>query len=75
MSKNDTFSPVCCSVSQHVDIAAEEYLRVYNIVKKVIALISSTITDPSILSDLDNLQKILDGIHDDDDDDDDIDLL
>lgn len=59
-------------MSQHVDIAAEEYLRVYNIVKKVIALISSTIKDPSILSDLDNLQKILDGIHDDDDD---IDLL
>lgn len=62
-------------MSQHVDIAAEEYLRVYNIVKKMIALISSTIKDPSILSDLGNLQKILDGIHDDNDDDDDIDLL
>lgn len=54
------FIPPWLDVSQHVDIAAEEYLRVYNIVKKVIALISSTIKDPSILSDLDNLQKILD---------------
>lgn len=53
-----------------MDIAAEEYLRVYNAMKKLVALTKSTIKDPTAMSDLDNLQKILEGIHDDRDIDD-----
>lgn len=52
---------MCFSVSGHVDIAAEEYLRVYNAIKKLVALTRITIKDTRALSDLDNLQKMLEG--------------
>lgn len=55
------------SVSKHIDIAVEEYFRVYNAMKKMVTLIKSTIKNSTALSDLDNLQKILEGIHDDHD--------
>lgn len=56
---------MCFSVSGHVDIAAEEYLRVYNAIKKLVALTRITIKDTRALSDLDNLQKMLEGSDDD----------
>lgn len=60
-----TLSWMCFSVSGRVDIAAEEYLRVYNAIKKLVALTRITIKDTSALSDLDNLQKMLEGSDDD----------
>ncbi|XP_070837673.1 cytosolic phospholipase A2 gamma-like [Chaetodon trifascialis] len=42
-----------------VDGAAEEYLRVYNALSKLVGLTRSTVKDPTALSNLDNLQKIL----------------
>lgn len=56
---------MCFSVSGCVDIAAEEYLRVYNAFKKLVALTRNTIKDTRALSDLDNLQKMLEGSDDD----------
>lgn len=53
-----------------MDVAAEEYLRVYNAMNKLVVLTQSTIQDPTVLSELDNLQNILEGIHDDHDIDD-----
>lgn len=52
---------VCVSVPGQIDSAAEQYLRVYNMLDKVVALTRSTIKDPTALSDLDNLQNILRG--------------
>ncbi|MEQ2252381.1 hypothetical protein ILYODFUR_021223 [Ilyodon furcidens] len=43
----------------HIDNVAEEYLQMYNVLKNLITLISSTIKDPTALSELDKLQKIL----------------
>ncbi|XP_076609193.1 cytosolic phospholipase A2 gamma-like [Chaetodon auriga] len=42
-----------------IDGAAEEYLRVYNALSKLLGLTRSTIKDQTALSNLDNLQKIL----------------
>ncbi|XP_067334193.1 cytosolic phospholipase A2 gamma-like isoform X2 [Channa argus] len=42
-----------------VDSGAKEFLRLYNILDKLVDLTRSTINDPTALSDLDNLQKIL----------------
>ncbi|MEQ2303409.1 hypothetical protein AMECASPLE_016619 [Ameca splendens] len=39
--------------------AAEEYLHMYNVLKNLITFTSSTIKDPTALSELDKLQKIL----------------
>lgn len=52
---------LCLSVSVPVDDAAKEYLHVYNVLRNVITLTSSTIKDPTALSELDKLQKILHG--------------
>lgn len=60
-----TLSWMWFSVSGHVDISAEEYLRVYNAMKKLVALTRITIKDIRALSDLDNLQKMLEGSDDD----------
>ncbi|XP_035854850.1 cytosolic phospholipase A2 gamma-like isoform X4 [Sander lucioperca] len=46
-------------VPGQVDSAAEDYLRVYNALNTLVALTRSTIKDPTALSDLDKLQKIL----------------
>lgn len=60
-----TLSWMGFSVSGTVHIAAEEYLRVYNAMKKLVALTKITIKDTRALSDLDNLQKMLEGSDDD----------
>lgn len=65
ISRKDAVSPkkkTCFSVSGHMDVAAEEYLRVYNAMKQLVALTKSTTKDPTALSNLDNLQNILEGI-------------
>ncbi|XP_039679715.1 cytosolic phospholipase A2 gamma-like isoform X2 [Perca fluviatilis] len=46
-------------VPGQIDGAAEDYLRVYNALDKLVGLTRSTIKDPTALSDLDKLQKIL----------------
>ncbi|KAF1380109.1 hypothetical protein PFLUV_G00183090 [Perca fluviatilis] len=51
--------PPWLNVSGQMDGAAEDYLRVYNALDKLVALTRSTIKDPTALSDLDKLQKIL----------------
>ncbi|KAL6103500.1 pla2g4c [Pungitius sinensis] len=51
--------PPWFNVSGHLDGAAEDYLRVYSALEKLVALTRSTIKDPEALSDLDKLQKIL----------------
>ncbi|XP_029293949.1 cytosolic phospholipase A2 gamma-like isoform X2 [Cottoperca gobio] len=53
------FIPSWLNVTGQIDGAAEEYLRVYHTVDSLLTLIRSTIKDPSALSDLDKLQKIL----------------
>ncbi|XP_070703496.1 cytosolic phospholipase A2 gamma-like [Pempheris klunzingeri] len=53
------FIPSWLNVPDHVDDAADGYLRVYIILDKVVALIKSTIQDPIAISDLDKLQKTL----------------
>lgn len=57
---------MCFSVSGHIDVAATEYLRVYNAMKKLVALTRTTIKDSRALSALDNLQNILEGSGDHD---------
>ncbi|XP_044037990.1 cytosolic phospholipase A2 gamma-like [Siniperca chuatsi] len=52
------FIPPWLNVTGHVD-SAVEYLRVYNGLDKLVVLIRSTIKDPTALSELDKLQKIL----------------
>ncbi|KAM4716493.1 cytosolic phospholipase A2 gamma-like [Anableps anableps] len=42
-----------------IDDVAEEYLRMYNVLRNLITLTSSTIKDPTALSELDKLQKTL----------------
>lgn len=42
-----------------IDDAAKEYLHVYSVLRNVITLTSSTIKDPTALSELDRLQKTL----------------
>uniref|UniRef100_A0AAQ4PRZ5 PLA2c domain-containing protein n=1 Tax=Gasterosteus aculeatus aculeatus TaxID=481459 RepID=A0AAQ4PRZ5_GASAC len=62
MAHEDTIRglvPPWLNVSGHVDGAAEDYLRVYNALEKLVALTRSTIKDPEALSDLDELQQIL----------------
>uniref|UniRef100_A0A8C2ZQ17 PLA2c domain-containing protein n=3 Tax=Cyclopterus lumpus TaxID=8103 RepID=A0A8C2ZQ17_CYCLU len=49
-------------IGQGDDDAAEEYLRVYNSLHKLVALTRSTIKDPTALSELDKLQKILEDV-------------
>ncbi|XP_028456195.1 cytosolic phospholipase A2 gamma isoform X1 [Perca flavescens] len=51
--------PPWLNVSGQIDSAAEDYLRVYNALNKLVALTRSTIKDPTALSYLDKLQKIL----------------
>lgn len=51
----------------YIDDAAKEYLRVYNTLDKLVALIRSTIKDPTALSELNQLHKILEGSDEDDD--------
>ncbi|XP_030296630.1 cytosolic phospholipase A2 gamma-like isoform X2 [Sparus aurata] len=53
------FIPPWLDVPGQIDFAAEEYLRVYNALHKLVALTRSTSKDPASLSDLDKLQKIL----------------
>ncbi|CAK6983849.1 cytosolic phospholipase A2 gamma-like [Scomber scombrus] len=53
------FIPPWLDVLGNVDSAAEEYLRVFNVLDKLIAMTKGTIQDPRALSDLDKLQKIL----------------
>ncbi|XP_036945634.1 cytosolic phospholipase A2 gamma-like isoform X1 [Acanthopagrus latus] len=53
------FIPPWLDVFGQIDSAAEEYLRVYNALQKLVALTRSTSKDPASLSDLDKLQKIL----------------
>jgi len=52
---------VCVSVAGQRDSAAEEYLRVYSGLHKLVALTRSTVKDPTALSDLGELQQILEG--------------
>ncbi|XP_068580946.1 cytosolic phospholipase A2 gamma-like isoform X2 [Cebidichthys violaceus] len=54
------FIPPWLKVLGQTDGTSEEYLRVYNGLDKLLALIRSTIKDPTALSDLDKLHKILD---------------
>ncbi|XP_039679714.1 cytosolic phospholipase A2 gamma-like isoform X1 [Perca fluviatilis] len=51
--------PPWLNVPGQIDGAAEDYLRVYNALDKLVGLTRSTIKDPTALSDLDKLQKIL----------------
>lgn len=53
---------LCASVSGPTDDVTKEYLRVYNVLRNLITLTSSTIQDPTALSELDKLQKILHGM-------------
>ncbi|KAM9346167.1 cytosolic phospholipase A2 gamma-like isoform 2-T2 [Symphorus nematophorus] len=53
------FLPPWLNVPGHMDGAAEEYLRVYGALDKLVALTRATIKDPTALSALDKLQKIL----------------
>ncbi|XP_028455967.1 cytosolic phospholipase A2 gamma isoform X2 [Perca flavescens] len=46
-------------VPGQIDSAAEDYLRVYNALNKLVGLTRSTIKDPTALSELDKLQEIL----------------
>ncbi|XP_032394010.1 cytosolic phospholipase A2 gamma isoform X2 [Etheostoma spectabile] len=56
------FIPPWLNVPGQIDGAAEHYLRVYNGLNTLVALTRSTIKDPTALSDLDKLQKILEDI-------------
>lgn len=51
----------CVLVSGHLDSAAKEYLLVWIILDKVIALTRITVKDTTALMYLDKLQKILEG--------------
>ncbi|XP_040917664.1 cytosolic phospholipase A2 gamma-like [Toxotes jaculatrix] len=51
--------PPWLNVPEYIDTAAEEYLRIYNTLDKLVVLISSTIEDPTGLSDLNKLQLTL----------------
>lgn len=53
------FIPPWLNVPEHIDSAAEEYLRVYNVLDKIVALTGSFIKDPTALSDLNKLQRVL----------------
>lgn len=54
------------SVPGQVDSAAEEYLRIYRTIDKLVVLTRSTINDPTALSELNKLQKTLTGCDNDD---------
>ncbi|XP_049426796.1 cytosolic phospholipase A2 gamma-like isoform X2 [Epinephelus fuscoguttatus] len=56
------FIPPWLNVPGYIDTTAEEYLHVYNRLIKLVALTRSTIKDPTALSDMDKLQKILEGM-------------
>lgn len=49
------------SVDGHIDSAAEEFFRIYNTLDKLVDLIRSSTRDPTALSELNMLQKILEG--------------
>ncbi|GLD61286.1 cytosolic phospholipase A2 gamma-like isoform X1 [Lates japonicus] len=53
------FIPPWLNVPGQVDSAAEEYLRIYRTIDKLVDLTRSTINDPTALSDLNKLQKTL----------------
>ncbi|XP_034450281.1 cytosolic phospholipase A2 beta-like [Hippoglossus hippoglossus] len=53
------FIPPWLNVPGHIDRDADEYLRVYNTLDKLVALIRSSTKDPTTLSELNTLQKIL----------------
>ncbi|XP_060946331.1 cytosolic phospholipase A2 gamma-like isoform X2 [Limanda limanda] len=53
------FIPPWLNVSGHIDSDADEYLRVYNTLDKLVALIRSSTRDPTTLSALYMLQKTL----------------
>lgn len=53
---------VSVSVPGHIDAAAEQYLQVYNALDKLVALTRGTVKEPTALSNLDNLHKILKGM-------------
>ncbi|KAK5855705.1 hypothetical protein PBY51_007358 [Eleginops maclovinus] len=59
------FLPPWLNVPGQVDGAAEEYMRVYHALVTVVAMTRSTVKDPTALSDLDNLQKILEEMFND----------
>lgn len=53
------FIPPWLNVPGHMDNAAEQYLRAYSALDNLVTLTRATITDPTALSDLDKLQKML----------------
>ncbi|XP_047199700.1 cytosolic phospholipase A2 gamma-like isoform X5 [Hippoglossus stenolepis] len=53
------FIPPWLNVPGRIDSDADEYLRVYNTLDKLVALIRSSTKDPTTLSELNTLQKIL----------------
>ncbi|XP_018553883.1 cytosolic phospholipase A2 gamma isoform X2 [Lates calcarifer] len=53
------FIPPWLNVPGQVDSAAEEYLRIYRTIDKLVVLTRSTINDPTALSELNKLQKTL----------------
>ncbi|XP_074552855.1 cytosolic phospholipase A2 gamma-like isoform X2 [Halichoeres trimaculatus] len=59
MEKIPEMDMVKLQVPGHVNSAGEEYLRFYMALDKLIALTRSTIKNPSALSELDKLQKVL----------------
>ncbi len=62
---------VCVSAAEQVDDAAEEYLRTYNELNRLVSLSRGFFKDPDEQAELDKLQRSLEGKDDDDDDDDD----
>ncbi|XP_026180769.1 cytosolic phospholipase A2 gamma isoform X2 [Mastacembelus armatus] len=53
------FIPPWLNVPEYTDSAAEEYLRVYNALVKLVDLTRNLIKQPTAVSDLDKLEKIL----------------
>ncbi|KAI4822900.1 hypothetical protein KUCAC02_008421 [Chaenocephalus aceratus] len=53
------YLPPWLNVPGQVDGSTEEYMRTYNALVTLVAMTRSTIKDPTALSDLDKLQKIL----------------
>ncbi|XP_069381341.1 cytosolic phospholipase A2 gamma-like [Paralichthys olivaceus] len=51
--------PPWLNVDGHIDSAAEEFFRIYNTLDKLVDLIRSSTRDPTALSELNMLQKIL----------------
>ncbi|KAF7645126.1 hypothetical protein LDENG_00209450 [Lucifuga dentata] len=51
--------PPWLNVPGHVDSTVDQYMRVYQYLIKLVALLRSTVKDPAALSELQNLQNIL----------------